>query len=288
MNSAKYYIILLIGIFLSLGLGMLIGITLGSYDIIENQQELIADQIEKEISKLKGETERLKSEKDVLREEKEQADILSNLLLVNFTEDRLNGLRVALIRMGKDYDYSDLATFLNVAGVHLETDVSICGSLYTTEVGVLIEPFEMSGIELYPKRSKLFETIAKDLIESVFGQNFSPLLMHLKEIDIISGVWSSGYDGSDVIIMAGNGLPNEINNEQSNTLFDTVVLKKALDTGIRIVAVEMLEVEKSAITEYEKLGIETISEVNTVYGRLALLSLLEDSFAKDEEWSEFR
>jgi len=288
MNSAKYYIILLIGIFLSLGLGMLIGITLGSYDIIENQQELIAEQIEKEISKLKGETERLKTEKNVLMEEKEQADMLSNLLLANFAENRLNGLRVALIRIGRNNDYSDLATFLNVAGAYLETDVSVCESIYTDDVAALIEPLEMSGIDLYPERSELFETIANDLLEGVSGQLFSQLLMHLKEIEIVSGVWSSGYDANDVIILAGNGLPYEINNDQSDILFDTIVLKKALDSGIRIVAVEMMEVEKSAISEYKKLGIETISAVNTVYGRLALVSLLEDSLAKDEEWSQFR
>jgi hypothetical protein len=288
MNNAKYYIILLIGIFLSLGLGMLIGITLGSYDIVENQQELITEQIEKEISKLKGETERLKSEKNVLREEKEQADMLSNLLLANFANNRLNGLRVSLIRMGKNYDYSELATFLNISGVHLETDVTICGSIYTTDVGALIEPLEVSGVDLYSKRSKIFETIAEDLLESVSDQLFSPFLMHLKEMGIISGVWGSEYVGNDVIIIAGNGLPYEINNEQSYILFDSVVLKEALEAGMRIVAVEMLEVENSAIAEYEKLGIETIPEVDTVYGRLALVSLLEDSIVRDEEWSQMR
>lgn len=288
MNNAKYYIILLIGIFLALGLGMLIGITLGSYDIIENQQELIAEQIEREISKLKVETERLKSEKNVLKEEKEQADMLSNLLLANFANNRLNGLRVSLIRMGKNFDYSDLANFLNIAGVYIEADVTVCGSLYTTDVGDLTKPREMSDADPYSESSVIFEAIAEDLLESVSSRLFSPLLMHLKEIGIISGDWSSGYDGSDIIIIAGNGLPYEINNGQTDILFDAVVLKKALDAGMRIVAVEMLEVENSAIPEYEKLGIETIPEVNTVYGRLALVSLLEDSLTKDEEWSRMR
>ena len=55
----KYYIILLIGIFLSLGLGILIGVTLENKDIIENQQILITRQIESEFSALRKETDML-------------------------------------------------------------------------------------------------------------------------------------------------------------------------------------------------------------------------------------
>jgi hypothetical protein len=155
-------------------------------------------------------------------------------------------------------------------------------------VGVLTEPLEMGGNDLYSDRSELFEAIANDLLESVSNQHFSPFLTRLKEKGIVSGVWRTVNAGNDIIIIAGNGLPDKINNEQSDMLFDSFVLKRALDAGMHIVAVEMLEVEYSAITEYEKLGVEIIPEVNTVYGRLALVSLLEGSIAKDEDWSKLR
>ena len=61
MLHMKYYIILLIGIFLSLGLGILIGVTLENKDVLEKQQILITRQIESEFSALRKEADMLKT-----------------------------------------------------------------------------------------------------------------------------------------------------------------------------------------------------------------------------------
>jgi len=278
MINVRYYVILLIGIFLSLGLGIMMGITLESNDLLENQRELIADQIEQEILKLKLETDRLKSEKDVLKEQKAQADMFSNLLLASFAEDRLNGLRVSLVNLGTEYGYSEVKTFLSVAGGLLGADISVCDSIHTIDMQNIKETYLRDNHDESIDRIKLYEVMVRDLLEAISNNIFTPFFAHLNEMGIVNGSWNTEHGGSDVLIIGGNGANLNTESVQPGVLLSTLIIEAALDAGMNVVVIESLQSESANLDEYNRLGVTTVSDVDTVYGRLALLSLLEEYY----------
>ena len=132
----KYYIILLIGIFLSLGLGILIGVTLENKDIIENQQILITRQIESEFSALRKETDMLRTNLEDIAKEKEQADSLCDYLFSKLTENRLKEVKISMISINASDAYYDLKQFLQLAGASIESSIIIEPELYTRQLDV--------------------------------------------------------------------------------------------------------------------------------------------------------
>src|SRR5690606_27439925 len=87
MINIRYYVFLLVGIFLAMGLGMMIGITLENQNIIENQQAHLIRQIEDRFVSLRSESEQLKMELGNMEVQKEQLQQLSSLLLTELIRD---------------------------------------------------------------------------------------------------------------------------------------------------------------------------------------------------------
>src|SRR5690554_3320446 len=97
MINLKYYIFLMIGIFLALGLGMMIGIALEDKNFIENQQALMIKQIEESILSYKSETEDLKEDIRNLQNDNAQLSHIASIMLNETISEKLSGINVALV-----------------------------------------------------------------------------------------------------------------------------------------------------------------------------------------------
>jgi len=273
MLHLKYYIILLIGIFLALGLGILIGVTLEDNNVLENQQELIIRQIESEFKTLRNEADMLKKSLAVLEEQKAQADSTCEYLFSRLIEDRLYGLTVSIINFGQDTISPDLIQLLKLAGASVESNITVRADLYAgQDWSAALEAFlqdEQDGTE----KSDFHSVVADQLVSSLIEGAFTPLSAHLKEMRLIQ---ASGNlkKGSDVVILNGNGRDGRLQTSKENR-FDIILIQTALDMGLPVVAVETSSVEESAISEYEELGVSTVRGIDTLDGKLALISILE-------------
>jgi hypothetical protein len=273
MLHLKYYIILLIGIFLALGLGILIGVTLENNNVLENQQELIIRQIESEFEALRNEADMLKKTLAALEEQKAQADSTCEYLFSRLIEDRLHGLKVSIINLGQDDISPDLIQLLKLAGASVESSITVRTDLYARQdLSAALEAFLQNGHDGM-ERNDFHSIVAGELVSSLIEGAFTPLSVRLKEMHLIQAS-SNLKQSSDVVILSGNGKNKQAQSSQESN-FDIVLIQTALDMGLPVVAVDPSSVEESAISEYEELGVSTVRDIDTVYGKLALISILE-------------
>lgn len=273
MLHLKYYIILLIGIFLALGLGILIGVTLENNNVLENQQELIIRQIEREFEALRNEADMLKKTLAALEEQKAQADSTCEYLFSRLIEDRLHGLKVSIIRLGQGDIAPDLIQLLKLAGASVESSITVQTDLYARQdLSAALEAFLPNGQDGM-ERNGFHRIVAGELVSSLIEGAFTPLSVRLKEMNLIQAS-SNLKQSSDVVILSGNGKNKEAQSLEEGS-FDIVLIQTALNMGLPVVAVESSSVGKSAISEYEELGVSTVRDIDTIYGKLALISILE-------------
>ena len=270
MIHMKYYLILIITIFLSLGLGMVIGISLESRDILERQQTMIAQQLEEEFIGIRNENRQLKAQINSLEENNKSIDELCNVLFTSLVQNRLEGLRVAIIETSDKNDYSSLIQLLKLSGASIESNITLRQSIFSqgSDIKDAIEVTSNRQLET----GELYTWLAEDLVESLISGQATRPISYLNELHLLRSLVDI-QRGCDVIILAGNGK----NRIESHIDFDLSLITASLERGLPIIAVENERVSNSAIADYKKLGISTVDHIDTIYGKLSLISLLSGS-----------
>ncbi len=262
MINIKYYVFLMTGIFLALGLGMMIGITLEDKDVIENQQMHLVNQIEERILHYKSETEKLNQELDNMKAENKQLEQLAEMLLVEATANRLTGLNVALVSFSDKVDTDSLVNLLTNAGASIRFDIAV--SINDATGLISVDPASASA----DYNDDFVHAILNDLTYSLNFGGITPLIQEMHELGLIKN--SFGYEvpaDSVVVLCKGN----------TTSCYDAIFIDYALESGMPVVAVETGSLENSAIGDYKTMGISTIDHIDTLYGKLSLISVLTGS-----------
>jgi hypothetical protein len=256
MINIKFFVLLIVGIFLALGLGMMIGITLENQNIIENQQTQLIHQIEDHFDSLRIETEQMKLELEKLENQKSQLYELSSLLLTELVQDKLNGIHVGIINFSSQAPMKELLSFLDLAGASVQSAVTI----FSNE-----SDNSETMIHAAQQPDEMMSAIMQELL---FCMNYgvsSPLVEEAEGLMIISHI--GNYDFPvDAVILIGRG--------SSILEYDSIFIQNAKDAGVSLVAVGTGEMEDDAVLKYKSLGISTVDQLESIYGRLALTSIL--------------
>ncbi|MBE3101334.1 MAG: copper transporter [Firmicutes bacterium] len=258
MINIKYYVFLMIGIFLALGLGMMIGITLENEDIIQNQQTQIAKQIEDRFIALRSETDQLKDNLEGIENQRDQLQMLSNMLLKETVQHKLSGLNITLISFDKEAPIKELLDFLPLTGAYVQSNIflsNLIPDVFASDIAASVMQNE----------KELVTALISDFLYSMNFGGITPLIQEMQELKLISN--TGGYEApADVLILLGRG------NITSN--YDVMLINSALESGLPVIAVECGDVSDSAIDDYKAYGISTIDHIDTIYGKLALASVL--------------
>lgn len=258
MINIKYYVFLMIGIFLALGLGMMIGITLENEDIIQNQQTQIAKQIEDRFIALRSETDKLKDNLEGIENQRDQLQMLSNMLLKETVQHKLSGLNITLISFDKEAPIKELLDFLPLTGAYVQSNIflsNLIPDVFASDIAASVMQNE----------KELVTALISDFLYSMNFGGITPLIQEMQELKLISN--TGGYEApADVLILLGRG------NITSN--YDVMLINSALESGLPVIAVECGDVSDSAIDDYKAYGISTIDHIDTIYGKLALASVL--------------
>ncbi|MFU0801238.1 MAG: copper transporter [Xylanivirga thermophila] len=264
MMNFKYYIILIIGIFLALGLGILVGISLENKNILENQQKQLTKQIEEEFNIIRTQTEQWKNNYIQLEQQKQQIDWLCNVLFDEIIKDKLSDIRVTFISLGENNSiYQDIISILENAGAKISSSYIINSSL-NEEISQIYSQY--SDTQDMPLTS-LYQYMGQDLIFSITeGQNVNSVYELIQNGAIKNTV--NIEDGCNAIILSGDYIK-----DKNFELLTQGIVKAAQDLDIAIIGISnsSYDIEKST---YRNLGISTIENIDSLYGRLCLVSLL--------------
>jgi len=256
MINIKYYVFLMVGIFLAIGLGIMIGITLENQNIIENQQTLLIRQIEDRFVSLRTETDVLQKNLHMVEEQRNQLYELSNMLMREIVRDKLSGVHVSLISFAEQPHMGDLLDFLNLTGATVHSAITFSNPITESELAASISS---------QRPDEMITAIIDDLMFSMSFGGKTQLLQEAEELKLISN--TGGYEYPiDIIILIGKG--------DTTYTYDRLLIERALETGIQLIAVEMGGMDDSAISKYKSYGISTIDHIDSIYGQLALASVL--------------
>jgi hypothetical protein len=246
----------MVGIFLSLGLGMMIGITLENQNVIENQQTQLIHQIEDNFASLQSEAAQLKMELTSVNDQRDQLHDLSSLMFKEVIQNRLSNVHVGVITFSLQNPMEDILEFLHFAGVTVESALTLLPNKPADNektVHVVQGPDEFTS------------TMIEELIYNMKYGEMTPLVEEAENIFIHSHIRQYLFP-VDFIILLGQGT--------TTLLYENILVDKAKEAGITVVAVETGQVDTSNISNYKNWGISTVDHVESIYGRLALASIL--------------
>lgn len=246
----------MVGIFLSMGLGMMIGITLENHNIIENQQTQLIHQIEDRFVNLQTEATQLKMELTSVNDQREQLHELSSLMFEEIIQNKLSSVHVGVITFSQQSSMDDMLDFLRFTGASVESALSLIPNTHIDSE---------KTVHAIQQADEFISTMIQELVYNMTYGELTPLIEEAEGLFINSYIRQYSFP-VDAIILLGQG--------SSTLTHDKILIEKAKEAGIIVVAVESGQVETSNMSTYKTLGISTVDHVESIYGRLALASVL--------------
>lgn len=268
MINIKYYLTLLISVFLSLGIGIIIGISLESKDVLEKQQNTIAQRLEEEFIEIRNENRQLKEMLASLEESEQKNTRLYESLFNAIVKNKLDGLRVALIEAGDDRDFSSLISLLKISGASIESNITFGSRLFrqNTESDNAIDVLAPLGLE----KTEFYDELAGNIIDSLSIGQYTDFLESLMNLNLLHSSIDI-QDSCDAIILAYGGMNHD--KEGIERLCDNLI-ELSSDYRIPIILVQNADTNLIDLRRYKKKDISTVDHVDTLHGRLSLVSLL--------------
>jgi len=268
MVNMKYYLILLISVFLSLGIGIAIGISLESKDVLAKQHSILAQRLEEEFAVIRSENQQLKEALTSLEESERENKKIYQSIFDAIVKNKLDGLKVSLIEVGDQGDLSSIISLLKISGASIESSITFDSKLF--EENQLLDDAIIAWGQIGPDKSQLYNQLAENLMNCLLKGSYTPLIKDLNKLNLLHS--SIGIQKSyDVIILACN---DKSSNKRYIEQFNKTFIELCKENNIPIIIIENQETNIIDIAQYKKQGISTVDHVDTLYGKLSLISLL--------------
>lgn len=262
MYHLKYYVIFMMGIFLSLGIGIMIGITIESKDILDRQQSQLVKQIEESFISLRKESSKLKEKNESLGLEVDRYRDISNILLTETVKQKLTRLNVAVIDFNKNYK-EDIVSFINTTGAMVSGYIEVN---YKSSQGLDIDHL---AAFIETKIDSIAPIVAQDIVYSLISGEVNSFIQELQNIEFIN--FSTDLQGipAHVILLIPD---NEL--AKVNDRYDILLIEAALGSEVPVVVLESTDFKESLIPQYLDYGVSSVDHIDTLYGKLSLVSIL--------------
>ena len=267
--NMKYYIVSIGAIFISLGIGILVGYNLNYDQELSKQQSNVINDLDNKFDTLKKTNDNLEKSLANLNDDYDKAIEFINDNVNTLVLDRLTGKSIGIISTNQDNDYTKgINTIINEANGNLAFDIVLKNNIFN----------EKKIAQLATKLNLELKT-AKDVmvyIERVLaGSNVKQKLRQLEDEEIIKiNRLNENYDTYDSVVIAG-GNNGKLGKEQYENI-DKILIETLKDKEKNIVAVEPSNTKFSYIDLYSNDKVTTIDNIDEGTGKLSLVMVLQD------------
>ncbi|MGI6705492.1 MAG: copper transporter [Clostridia bacterium] len=266
MMHHRYYIILLIGIFLSLGIGISIGISLEERDFIEKQQKTLTQQIIKNMESLKKENQALQIENQILVKNEEQYKSMNESLFVKVASNSLRGMRIAVIDTSGDDVLRELKDFIQI------TKAEISGYITLNDQNWMEVQTTAAGLDIVSNKETVpVSQFGRSVVETLYTGLPSDYFNLLNSNRIIQSRISV-QSPADLLILVDKWTSDEETDIQINH----AIIREATSNGIPILYVSFQEIHPSFRKLLREQKTQVCEKIDTLQGKLDLLTLLTD------------
>jgi len=267
--NLKYYVIAIFSIFLALGIGIFVGIMLDGQDMIVEQQQELVSQIESKFDEFQAKQNDLQKKIDLLTLEKQNNMKLIDMMYPEFVKEKLAGLNVVIIETSKTHAYPELADAFRKAGasnVYSIQFVNIEEQNNETLLSDIAKELNLSG----NTQDEIEAELTKQFGNALASGNNPELIQYLKDKKIINYETEPSYPIHYVVLAGGSEEKEQTDFEK----IDLPLIHSIKANHVPIMAVEKSDVLYSNISEYKKLKISTVDNVDTVIGKISMLMVV--------------
>lgn len=262
----RYHIITLVAVFLMLGVGILIGTTMVGNETLIKQQDQLADRLEDQLNGLRMEALEVQERCDLLEEENSTLRLFSEKIVPFTVADRLTGARVAVFEVGGPAS-DDLLNDLKSAGAVVEPVVTLMDELDVAgRQEKIAQDFGWSG----KKPEELTAQLAREIGSAVATGRNPAFIDYLVREGLVSVTGGYHTPVKSAVFIGG---VQETESRRVSTV-DLNLIDGLVSNGVVVAAVEESTGSGRSIKEYQKRKISTVDNIDTPWGRVALVLAL--------------
>ena len=262
----RYFIVSIGAIFLALGVGILIGTSMGSSVDIQEQNAAIVTDIDKQFKQLKEKDDKLTETNTNLLD---KIDNIKYFIADNeslLSDQKLSGKKLALISFNEKADVDSVKNALTNAGASIELDIQIKDEVLNTT------NLEKINTKLNQKLTKKEEVISY-IANAIKNSSDTSSLASLEELGLIKVRANNGtYDTVNAILVF-NG-----STSSGKTKFPSLI-KPILDQikEDKYTVAIATSGENVGLKEFSKIKVSSIDNIDEAAGRVSLIDLLASS-----------
>lgn len=271
MIDFKFHIFSLVAIFLALGIGIVVGITLVGDDSLVQEQKVIIDRLEKDFKMLRDESRETQKEIAAFKSSNNIYQEFAQTVLPALVKGRLARKNIAIINTNHYASTDNLENNLRLAGANVVSLTKVNTNFdFTSEK---MRSLLATNLGITPKKNvnEFIAAIAEYVGQGIlFG--FQPeKLTFLKEMNLIQFTGSTWNTLDCVVILGGR----HVRNDNLVKLIDLSLISLFLENGVNVAATEQSGVPYSSMTLYQTKDIITVDNIETPIGQIALIYALE-------------
>ena len=262
--NAKYYVISIGSIFISLGVGMLVGFNLNYDEEFSKQQASIINDLDTRFEKLRDTNNDLKLKLE------NSTEAYNNI--VTFVDSNAYKL---LSEELSNYNIGVISTGINNTTEYVENAISSANGNLLFNINLTDKVLDNSVLAELSKEIEIEITDTEKFIDYVLNilknNSAKDKLKHLEDLGLIKvRSLDSNYSNYSSVVLSGD--------EKSKNFdaLDKVLIEKLKYEDKHVVAVETLNTEASSLEKYSENKVATINNINENAGQLSLVLALKD------------
>lgn len=268
--NMKYYIVSIGAIFISLGIGILVGYNLNYDQELSKQQASVISDLDSKFDSLKVTNDNLEKSLADLNEDYDKAIAFINDNVDSLVADKLIDKNIGIISTNQDNDYtSEIKDIITKANGNVSFDIVINNNIFNEQ-----------KIEELSTKLNLEMKSTKDVmvyIEKILSENNATTkLRELEDANMIKiNALNENYQSYDSVVMAGGNNGKSGKDQYEN--IDKVLIETLKDKDKNIVGVQQSNTKFSYVDLYSNDKVTTIDNIDEGVGKLSLVMVLQDS-----------
>ena len=268
--NMKYYIVSIGAIFISLGIGILVGYNLNYDQELSKQQASVISDLDNKFDALKVTNDNLEKSLADLSDDYDKAIAFINDNVNNLVVGRLTDKNIGIISTNQDNDYTkEINEIITTANGNVAFDITLNNNIFNEKK---IEELATKLNSEIKDTKDIMAYIEKALSES----NASLKLKELEDAEMIKiNSLNENYQSyNSVVIVGGNN--GKLGKEQCENI-DKILIETLKDKDKNIVGVQQSNTKFSYVDLYFNDKVTTIDNVDEGIGKLSLVMVLQDS-----------
>jgi hypothetical protein len=267
MIDLRYHIVSIIAVFLALGLGVLIGSTIVSDDVMVVQQQKLIDGLEEKFEALRVQETNLQTDNSKKEQMISNYENFSQAVLGPLVKDRLKGTQVAIIVTGGQDIPAGLLNTLSTAGATVSSQTVVLNNINLKDPQLRQKVIQFYGLEPNSSAAIVQQKVAQGIALLVSDQADENQLQFLQQSNLLK---MSGINSEEVnnVILVGGSDKKEASFEET---LDGNIISSLIKDGKNVIGVEGSKVKISYMKSYQKYNITTIDDIDLSPGQISLV-----------------